>query len=93
MRIASAPQEETGQAQTRLNKPNVVAAPSLTTPPPREVTVSESRGEEMPEPRVSTPARKDAVRVQAEEGPGLRRSSRTTKGKTTRFDDYEVGEE
>ena len=85
-------QEEAGQAQTRQDQTSVTAAPSLTTPPPSEIIVSEYKEEDSPQPRMSIPARKVVVRVQAEKEEGLRRSSRTTKGKTSRFDDFEMGD-
>ena len=90
--IPGATQEEAGQAQTRLDQTSVTTAPSLTTPPPSEVTVSEDMGEDTPEHRMSGPAWKDAVNVKAEVDAALRRSSRSTKGQTTRFDDFQVGE-
>ena len=90
--IPGATHEEAGQAQTRLDQTSVTTAPSLTTPPPSEVTVSEDNGEDTLEHRMSGPAGKDAVRVKTEGDAALRRSSRSTKGQTTRFDDFEVGE-
>jgi hypothetical protein len=90
--IPGATHEEAGQAQTRLDQTSVTTAPSLTTPPPSEVTVSEDNGEDTPEHRMSGTAGKDAVRVKTEGDAALRRSSRSTKCQTTRFDDFEVGE-
>ena len=68
-------------------------APSVTTPPPDEVIVSEDKGEGIPEPRMPVPARKDDVRVQAAVGAAPRRSSRSTKGQTSRYDGFELGDE
>ena len=85
-------QEEAGQAQVRQDQTSVTAAPSLTTPPPSEITVSDYEEEGSPQPRMSEPARTVVVRDQAEKEAGPRRSSRSNKGKTSRFDDYEVGD-
>ena len=47
----------------------------------------------LPESRDLSQASAQPVAPSQTQGVGLRRSSRSTKGKTTRFDDYVIGEE
>ena len=69
-----------------------MSTPSQATPL-SDTTVSVTRDECTMEPRVSGSDKVIDVRAQVEGGAGVRRSSRSTKGQTTRYSDFVVGYE
>ena len=60
--------------------------------PHSEATVSVTRDECTIEPRVPGSDKMIDVRAQVEGDAGVRRSSRSTKGQTTRYSDFVVGD-
>ena len=69
-----------------------MSTPSQATPL-SDITVSVTRDECTMEPRVSGSDKVIDVRAQVEGGAGVRRSSRSNKGQTTRYSDFVVGDE